>query len=231
MLPYLGPHMLRVGRVLRQPGGHLLLTGAAGSGRRSAARLAAFLATARLVEARLSAFGPNHICRPAADDGHVQHGLIPMTVRWCWPLQVDAAGGASSATAVSDKIVSAVFRAGIQNAKTVILGSLPFNSNSMSWLATLATMVANEGDVSSCIPAVEHKRVSRHVLHYMTYVVLRYLCGVLLKLMRMGTLPGFGGNGAAVRPCATQGGAVGSIPAAAARQPAHCDGSDNQRWQ
>lgn len=53
LLPYLESHTLRAGRVLRQPGGHMLLTGAAGSRRRSVARLAAFLASARLVEARL----------------------------------------------------------------------------------------------------------------------------------------------------------------------------------
>jgi P-loop containing dynein motor region D4 len=52
LMPYLGQHVLRVGRVLRQSRGHMLLTGAAGSGHSSATRLAAFIACARLVEAR-----------------------------------------------------------------------------------------------------------------------------------------------------------------------------------
>lgn len=82
-----------------------------------------------------------------------------MRVQWCWLSQVDAVDGFSE-PAASDAVVSAVCRAGIQNAKTVLLLLLPSNNNNAAWLATVATAVANEEDVSSLVPANKHKQVS-----------------------------------------------------------------------
>lgn len=163
LLPYLGRHILRLGRVLRQPRGHMLLTGAAGSSRKSAARLAAFIACARLLEVRPARTQQSNQClvlprarylvvRCNTTQLHFGYGVGTLH------LQVDAMSSSSEAAA-STVITSAVCQAGIENAKTVLLVSLRPDSSKQTWLAALSTLIVG-GDVSTLLPKVEHEKAS-----------------------------------------------------------------------
>lgn len=166
MLSYFSPRVLRLSRVLRQPRGHALLTGAAGSGRKSVARLTASIACAQVFEVRQTLllygtqFDTSAGCMLETYQvvffSILQHACLVDTCLHCLQLDFQAC---TSEAATSDVLKSAICHAGMENAKTVLLVSLPPDGGNLSWTSALSHLLAGE-DARQLLPAADHKKVT-----------------------------------------------------------------------